>query len=231
MDVPTIETREQLVEQYRRLCGYIARSFVTKWRRRLINSGGGSSEETFILRSGFPATRTLQCKAEDLAGAALIKLMKCPERYWNQPYYVKRLIVNAIIDEQKVQQKIFENEWQSPEFKFGPLESGRSGSSGKYANNHSTADYVDWFDTQPGRDGLAEATRVKFDSEKVSEAMTSLSQAERLVIELYFGLHTENPIREYKIAAKLGRDQGWVERRLKSGLNNIRRQLGQPVSV
>ena len=61
--------------------------------------------------------------------------------------------------------------------------------------------------------------------------MTSLSQAERLVIELYFGLHTENPIREYKIAAKLGRDQGWVERRLKSGLNNIRRQLGQPVSV
>jgi RNA polymerase sigma factor (sigma-70 family) len=214
--VPHVETKEQFIEQYRRLCGHIARSFVAKWRRKLINAGGGSVEETYFLRSGFPATRTLQCKAEDLAGAALIKLMKCPERYWNQPYYVKRLIVNAIIDEQKVQQKIFQNEWQSPEFS-------------NYS--HPVREYHDWFDTQPGRDGLAEATRVKFDGEKITRAMTSLSQAERLVVELYFGLYTDNPIREYKIAAKLGRDQGWVERRLKSGLNNIRRQLGQPVSV
>ena len=99
------------------------------------------------------------------------------------------------------------------------------------ANNHSTV--IIWTGSTLNQVATVsqKSTRVKFDSEKVSEAMTSLSQAERLVIELYFGLHTENPIREYKIAAKLGRDQGWVERRLKSGLNNIRRQLGQPVSV
>jgi RNA polymerase sigma factor (sigma-70 family) len=213
--IPLIETREQFVEQYRRLCGHIARNFITKWKQKLINSGHGV-EETLYLRSGFPATRVLQCRAEDLASAALVNLAKCPRQYWNQPHYVKRLIVNAIIDEQRVQQKIFENEWQAPDVP---------------RHDSGQPEYYDWFDTQPGRDGLAEATRVKFDGEKISQAMTALSQAERLVVELYFGLHNDSPIREYKIAAKLGRDQGWVERRLKAGLNHIRRELGQPVSA
>jgi RNA polymerase sigma factor (sigma-70 family) len=215
--VVEIRSREQLIEQYHRLCGHIARKFVQRWKRKLEAAGLDLADE--FGKSGKWETNTPQFasvflvqKSQDLASAAIVRLMKCPEKYWNQPYYVKRLIVNAIIDEQKAQQKVFEHEWQPPEF-------GSSTRSGAFEAH-------DWFDTQPGRDGLAEATRVKFDAAAVQEKFSALSQGERLVIELYFGLNNTPAIKEYAIASKLGRTREWVDRRLKSGLNVIRREIG-----
>jgi DNA-directed RNA polymerase specialized sigma24 family protein len=150
------------------------------------------------------SNRTLQCKAEDLASAALISLVKCQQQYWNQPYYVKRLIVNAIINEQKRQQKIFERELCA----------------------FAMEDGSDWFDTLPGRDGLAQSTQVKYDTQKMLDALHVLTEGERLVIQFYFGFNGIQPIKPRGIAIKLARTEFWVERRLASGLNRLRREMG-----
>ncbi len=212
------ETRGEFIEQYRRLCGHIARAFVSKWRRNLISNGGLAQGSDSNYAPHIQASRTLQFKAEDLASAALLKLCKCKPEYWNQPYYVKRLIVNAIIDEQKFQQKTFEHEWQAPK-------PDSRGSNSVYPM------VDDWFDQQPGRDGLAEATRIKLDSEAIRKSFICLTSSERIVIEMYYGLKTKTPLKEYAIASRLGKDRGWVERKLKAGLNAIRREIGEPVRL
>jgi DNA-directed RNA polymerase specialized sigma24 family protein len=161
--------------------------------------------------------RDMQTDAQDLASAALLKLAMCPKRLWNEPYAVKRLIVNAIIDESRKQQKVFENEWQAPHTV------GNSGNKGERVHSD------DWFDTQPGRDGLAEHTRIKLDSEKIQRALDCLNDGERLVITLFYGLETDAPLKEYAIASRLGRTVKWTQNRLQSGLARIRQEIGVTV--
>src|SRR5437868_1160855 len=74
----------ELVEKYRRLCGYIARHFVAK---------GANDQEHLNSRLLGPHD------AEDMASVALISLVKCPAAHRHEKPYVNRLIVNAIIKE------------------------------------------------------------------------------------------------------------------------------------
>jgi RNA polymerase sigma factor (sigma-70 family) len=221
--VPFISTREEFIEQYRRLCHHIARNFVLRQQRKLEQSFGQTSEPKKIQQARRAhKSAPLPVKAEwayvapdqshDLASAAILKLMRCPEKYWNQTgrngknNVVKRVIINAIIDEFDRQQMIFSNEVQSPD----PGE--------------------DWFDTLPGRDGLADHTRIKFDSQKAKTALQSLTEGERLVIQFYFGLGCD-PLNPYTIARKFDRTRYWAERRLESGLAKLRKQLNSPQNL
>ena len=219
MGVEPNNSQDAFIEQYRRLCGHIARRFVFRHRRQFEDSTGHVSEEPFspspnvqhsrrardytMIRGGALAKRD-DLAAQDLASAALLRLVKCPLRYRDQPAYVRRLIVNAIIDEQKRQQKTFHYEYAAPALPNGG----------------------DWFDTQPGRDGLAQATEIKFDAIRAIQAMDCLTQGERLVVEFYFGLNGVQALKEHAIACKLARTRWWVERRLTSALIKLRTQVG-----
>ena len=211
-------SQDAFVEQYRRLCAHIAWRFVFRQKRQFETNAGHYDESgpkltRFGHRRGadgkltdaaplLPKRETLS--AQDLTSAALLRLVKCPARYRDQPAYVRRLIVNAIIDEQKRQQKIFHSEYAAP----------------------ALPDGEDWFDTQPGRDGLAQATQIKFDALRAIQAMDCLTQGERLVVEFYFGLNGVQPLKEHAIACKLARTRFWVERRLTAALIKLRTQVG-----
>ena len=224
-----IKTLEQFVEQYRRLCGHIARSFVAK-RKRQLEEGASGLQPWENHRSGrLPAmaNMTLKCNAEDLASAALVKLTQCPKEYWNQTgrngrnNYVERVIMNAIIDEFAKQKKVENHEFCPFNVETGP-------DIGKYDFSH---DAQDFFDTQPGRDGLAQATQMKFDAERVKDCLGSLTEGERLVIQFYFGLNGLKPLGQRAIADKLARTTFWVEHRMTSGLMKLRKELGYQISA
>lgn len=211
------DSQDAFVEQYRRLCGYIARRFVYRQKRQFEeNRGKLQSDSGLESRSssgktaanGYSAAlpKCYDLAAQDLASAALLRLVRCPERYRDQPKYVRRLIVNAIIDESKKQQRLLAREYAAP----------------------STIDGEDWFDLQPGRDGLAEYTRIKVDGARAKEALSSLTQGERLVVEFYFGLNGVEPLGEHAIACKLARTRPWVEKRLSSALVKLRTQIAIP---
>jgi RNA polymerase sigma factor (sigma-70 family) len=228
----TLETIEDFVEKYRRLCGHIARSFIAK-RKRQLEDGGNSLQPWGSLPTSQAknshavyassqvraamATRTLQFNAEDLASAALVKLTQCPQVYWNQTgrngrnNYVERVIMNAIIDEFAKQKKVESHELCASE-------------------PYGDPDYHDFFDTLPGRDGLAEATQIKFDAERVKSCLGSLTEGERLVIQFYFGLNGLKPLGQRAIADKLARTPFWVEHRMTSGLMKLRKELGYQIS-
>jgi RNA polymerase sigma factor (sigma-70 family) len=192
-------SQEAFIEQYRRLCGYIARRFIYRQSRQFEENTGKSDAGG---NTAIPKCDDLA--AQDLASAALLRLVRCPARYRDQPRYVRRIIVNAIIDEFKRQQKIFHYEFAAP----------------------ATIDGEDWFDTQVGPDGLARATQQKLDAGRAITALSSLTEGERLVVEFYFGLNGARPLKEHAIASKLARTRWWVERRLTSGLIKLRTQLG-----
>jgi RNA polymerase sigma factor (sigma-70 family) len=205
-------SQDAFVEQYRRLCAHIAWRFVFRQKRQHEADAGApdpirpsrSSRGPYATVSGPLLPKTDHLAAQDLTSAALLRLVKCPARYRDQPAYVRRLIVNAIIDEQKRQQKIFHSEYAAP----------------------ALPDGEDWFDTQPGRDGLAQATQIKFDALRAIQAMDCLTQGERLVVEFYFGLNGVQPLKEHAIACKLARTRFWVERRLTAALIKLRTQVG-----
>jgi RNA polymerase sigma factor (sigma-70 family) len=203
-----LETKEQFVEHYRRLCGFYARKFVFRWKKT-------REEETNV--------NHCQADIEDLASEAYIKLLKCPPKYWNEFYYVQRLIINAIITAFDKRNKILAKEWQPPH-NAGGGGGARTGHERFIVRQPSHTH--DYFDTLPGRDGLAESTQIKQDSEKIISALNSLTQAERLVLEFYFGLNGLKAIKEQAIAAKLGRTKFWVDRRLAAGLYRVRQEIG-----
>jgi RNA polymerase sigma factor (sigma-70 family) len=213
--VPQFTTQEQFIEHYRRLCGHIARSFIGRRKQRLDDASGKASSDLF---AEFPnlLSKRADLDAQDLASAALVRLARCPSGKWDQPYYVKRLIVNAIIDELKKLDHVFNHEWCPNTVAHDRSARGEPGP--RYE--------VDFFDTLPGRDGLAQSTQIKYDSSTITSALAVLSQGERLVISFYFGLNGMRPRRERAIAAALGRTQFWVERRLSAGLNRLRKEIG-----
>jgi DNA-directed RNA polymerase specialized sigma24 family protein len=90
---------------------------------------------------------------------------------------------------------------------------------------------IDFFDTLEGRDGVHTSTANKFDFLKVSKFLPSLPQAERLVIELNFGLGCP-PCGVERIGKMLGRSKTWVELRISRGILRIREQLSsQPQTL
>jgi len=192
-------TLEQFIEKYRRLAGHIAWVFVRRSQKEIS-----------------PIVLT-QEDAEDFASCALIKLVKCPPQYWDQKPFVNRLIVNAIITAWRKRLNQMEVEWDGASL---PQRIKSFGSEEEF----SPVDLRDPFDTLEGRDGVHSSTQVKFDSAKVSNLLPQLPQAERLVIELNFGLGCP-PCGVERIGKKLGRSKTWVELRINRGIVRIREQL------
>lgn len=203
-------TTEQFVEKYRKLAGYIAWTFVKRSHREIS-----------------PVVLT-QEDAEDFASCALLKLVKCPPDKYDQKPYVNLLIVNAIITAWRKRLKQMEVE-KSPslpslhsikEMEFGDGPPGET----------SPRTAIDFFDTLEGRDGVHSSTATKFDFAKVSNLLPNLPQAERLVIELNFGLGCP-PCGVERIGKKLGRSKTWVELRISRGILRIREQLSSQQQI
>lgn len=196
-------TRKAFIEKYYRLCFVIAREFVYGKGQHVKWSPSGA-----VIGNEHDRAKT---DIEELASAALVSLSKCRNvkaiRY--QKGYINRLIRNAIINEAKWNLQYYSSrEHQSPQ----PSE--------------SPSDIADWFDTHPGRDGLAGHTQTKFDSQLIIQSFNVLTQAERIVIEYHFGLNSVEPIGEYAIACKMGRTRYWVQHKLNTGLAKLRQSAG-----
>jgi RNA polymerase sigma factor (sigma-70 family) len=202
-------TQTEFIEKYRRLCGHIARNFIWRRKRQLEESNGHDNSEL---------SRRNDVDAQDLASAALLRLAKVKEQYWDQPHYVKKAIVTAIIDETRKQEKWFKNE-------FCPYQ-GIWITRNRKGTTHGTNDTEDYFDSLPGRDGLATQVQSSHDSATLQEAIQVLTDSERTVITIFFGLNNLQHKRERAIAQSLGKTKFWVERRLHSGLNRLRKEIG-----
>lgn len=177
-----IRSQTEFIERYRYLCRHIARNFVLKARKK--DDGEAIWSEAEI---------------EDLTSAAVLKLCRAPKKYWNQPPYAKRIIVNAIIDE-------FNGKRKTSTHEVCPV-------------SH------DFFDSIPGRNGLSHAVELAFDSERALSAFECLSASEKMVLEFYFGLNGIQPIKHRAIAIRLGRTEPWVEYKLQSGLEKLRAEI------
>lgn len=206
-------TRKAFIEKYYRLCFVIAREFVYGKGQHVKWSPSGA-----VIGNEHDRAKT---DIEELASAALVSLSKCRNvkaiRY--QKGYINRLIRNAIINEAKWNLQYYSSrESQAPEV---------SKSKGIGSNDYSVPDgALDWFDTHPGRDGLAGHTQTKFDSQLIIQSFNVLTQAERIVIEYHFGLNSVEPIGEYAIACKMGRTRYWVQHKLNTGLAKLRQSAG-----
>lgn len=196
---------EQLFAKYGKFCGYMAWQFVKR---------SGSFDE------GERSVRLDTEDAEDLASVATYYLLRIPQRFRDQPPYVKRVIVSKIITAWHKRLKC-SREVQAP--------SHASLAGDAYGHGYaalSTSESVDYFDNLPGRDGLAEATQVAFDTTKVLALLPKLTDAERIVLELHFGLNGAKSCGAQRIATKLGRTRWWVDARLHIALAELRRHSG-----
>lgn len=185
---------EDFIEQYRRLAGHIAWDFVRRSR----------SSVNMVLTEE---------DAEDFAAIALLKLVKCPPDKRGEKFYVNRLIVNAIINAWHKRLKTMGAE-SEPNSLWGHLE----------LNEEEATRAGDIFDCVPGPDGLHGKTQTKFDYAKIANLLPTIPAAERLVIELNFGLGCP-AIGIERVGKKLGRSRYWAEARLKRGISRIREQL------
>ena len=198
---------EQLFAKYGKFCGYMAWQFVKR---------SGSYEDGFEngARSQSDTRVRLDTEdAEDLASIATYYLLRIPQQFRDQPPYIKRVIVSKIITAWHKRQKYGRREWQPPHHVIG------------------RPDETDYFDTLPGRDGLAEHTQTSLDSAKIVALIPRLPEAQRVVLELYFGLNGAKPCGSTRIATKLARTRYWVDARLNAGLQEIRTMISaNPVS-
>ena len=195
---------EEFVEKYRRLAGHIAWTFVRRSHREIS-----------------PVVLT-QEDAEDFASCALLKLVKCPPQFRDQKPYVNLLIVNGIITAWRKRLKQLESEQRA--------DPRRNAWNQQWTGETREAGQVevesDWFDTLEGRDGVHTQTQTKFDFRTVSNLLPNLPPAERLVIELNFGLGCP-PCGVERIGKKLGRSKTWVELRISRGILRIRESLNE----
>jgi hypothetical protein len=197
---------EQLFAKYGKFCGYMAWQFVKR-------SGSYDAGERNV--------RLDTEDAEDLASIATYYLLRIPQQFRDQPPYIKRVIVSKIITAWHKRLKHGRNEWQPP---------GQTG-DGHRSWGDPGDNSPDYFDTLPGRDGLAEHTQTSFDSAKVLALLPKLPEAQRIVLELYFGLNGAKPCGSARIATKLARTRYWVDARLHAGLQEIRTMISaKPVS-
>jgi DNA-directed RNA polymerase specialized sigma24 family protein len=198
-------TDQELVEKYGRYCGYWARHFLCREIRR--------EDE----RANASAT---QSEAEDLASIALIQLVKCPQRYRGEKKYVTRVIINGVLEGLRTRRKIKQFEWQPPRTVR------RAGIHSHSLGSLDDGNQTEYFDSLPGPDGLAGKTQIKFDSSTACRMLESLPIAEKIVLELHFGLTGLRPASERQISKKLSRPEFWVQRRLQVGLIHMRQKMG-----
>lgn len=166
--------------------------------------------------------------AEDLASVAMYHLLRLPQRYRDQPPYVKRVIVSKIITAWRKRLKYAEREGHMPKT-FPP----DYFSSPIRALEVDDNDKTDSLDRLPGRGGqLAEQTQQAFDSATVIALLPELPDSQRTVIELHFGLNGAKPCGAQRIATKLARSRYWVEARLQAGIEELRRLVSaKPLSA
>jgi RNA polymerase sigma factor (sigma-70 family) len=173
-------TDEQLVEQYYKLCGHISWSFVRK------NDTLGTED------------------AEDFASAALVGLLKCPQKHRGNKFYIQVLIQNRII-----------TAWRKRLKQLG-------------AEQHTG----DGFDELPSPREPHIDTHTAFDTAVILKLLPQLPVSERIVIELNFGLNGCPPCGEERIARKLGRTRHWAQTHLQKGLERMREQITtQPLAA
>lgn len=194
---------EELFAKYGKFCGYMAWVFVKR---------SGSFED------GERNVRLDTEDAEDLASVAVYYLLKIPQRFRDQPPYIKRVVISKIITAWNKRLKYGQKEYQPPH---------TPGSKGTAEGStlHATSANVDYFDTLPGRDGLAEHTQTAFDSATILALLPKLSDAQRIVLELYFGLNGAKACGSARIAVKLARTRYWVDVRLQAGLQELRTMI------
>lgn len=200
-------TDTQFMEKYRRLCGHIAWDFVRRSHRDVS-----------------PITLT-QEDAEDFASCALIKLMayhRSPNwtKHGDNKWYVQRIIENAITTAWRKRLKQMGCESDNHQLLRNHL-----GIAGHAAHDGVFSLGGDIFDQVPGPDGLAGKTQTKFDFATIVALIPSLPNAERVVVELTFGLNGAESFSRKRIAKKLGRTEWWVETKQHSAIQRIREQI------
>lgn len=189
---------QELVDQYGKFCTYMAWQVVGK-RSELGEDKSGLRPQD----------------AEDFSQLALIKLISLPQTYRDQPYYVRQVIILAVCNAKRDRLRWKRTrDWQPPHVR------------GERWHGNGIAEHgEDYFDTLPGRDGLAEYTQVNHDCARMLEILPKLHAAERLVLELHFGVNGCQASTIRTIAKKLGHRDSWVEVRLKRGLAQLKSLL------
>jgi hypothetical protein len=198
---------EELFQKYGKFCGYMAWQFVKR---------SGSYDD------GERNVRLDTEDAEDLASVATYHLLRIPQRYRDQPPYIKRVIISKIITAWHKRIK-WSKECQPPRFVKQFSQDKGMGRKGDVLDLQTA--YVDYFDQLPGRDGLAEHTQVSFDSAAIIALLPKLPQVQRIVLELHFGLNGAKPCGSARIATKLARTRYWVDARLNAGLQELRSMI------
>ena len=206
-------SRAEFIDKYRRLCGHIAWDFVRRSHRDVS-----------------PITLT-QEDAEDFASCALVKLASFPEKHIGQSYekyYVQRTIENAITTAWRKRLRTMQLETDGTRLRVYSRECGRKGPAAYvYEGDIGTGREGDIFDRLPKADGEVMAANVlrDIDVARVASLLPSLPNAERVVVELTFGLNGAESFSRKRIAKKLGRTEWWAESKLNSALLRIREQI------
>jgi DNA-directed RNA polymerase specialized sigma24 family protein len=177
---------EQLIAKYGRFCDYMGWQFIKR---------ASMQEDSSYLQ---------HADKEDFASAARYYLIRIPQKYRDQPFYIKRTIVNAIISARDKRRREF----------------------GRETSHDET-----YFDTLPGRDGLADYVQVNSDCTKLVALIPNLHISERLVVELHYGINGCSPCSPEQVARKLGRTRTWVVKRLESAHTNLRALIEQRSAI
>jgi len=109
--------------------------------------------------------------------------------------------------------------------KLGYDHPGSFNDGGQHFGASAPTNYADIFDRLPGPDGMAGKTQTKFDFATVVALIPSLPNAERVVVELAFGLNGAESFSRKRIAKKLGRTEWWVETKQQAAIQRIREQI------
>lgn len=154
--------------------------------------------------------------AEDFASCALLKLLRCPEQHRDNKWYVQRIIENAIV-----------TAWRKRLKQLGAEQEANKRSLSLTADEYQG----DIFDLLPGPDGLAGKTQTKFDYAKVIALMPKLPDAQRIVLELSFGLNGCQACSPQRIAKKLGRTEWWAQKTFNAAIKNIQSELSSQRAI
>lgn len=90
-------TDEEFAAKYMKLAAFMAWKFVRNTNKAL------ARQEQIDARLG-------SADADDFTGDALLKLMRCPKNKRDQPAYVKRLIINSLINSLNKRMRLVQNE-------------------------------------------------------------------------------------------------------------------------
>jgi len=208
-------TDVEFIEKYRRLCGHIAWDFVRR-----------------SFRDVSPITLT-QEDAEDFASCALLKLVKFPEKHKGTKYekfYVQRTIENAITTAWRKRLRNLQLELDGTRLKISQPRAGqypRTAFVYKDEDGFGFKGEDDIFNRMPSADGerLMDQKLRDIDASRYLALIPTLPTAERIVIELTFGLNGAEAFSRKRIAKKLGRTEWWTESKLKSAILRMRSQI------